>query len=108
MREPLPWLYRTAFRVAAAELRRYDRLASGEAPDARADLQSALPSDVTAVLAELSPPQRLVIFLHYYAGMSIREIASLSGAPSATVKVRLHRARRTLRDRLQEEGVARV
>jgi RNA polymerase sigma-70 factor, ECF subfamily len=45
----------------------------------------------------LSPAQRLAVFLAYPVGMSLQEIADLTGSPVATVKVRLHRARRALR-----------
>jgi DNA-directed RNA polymerase specialized sigma24 family protein len=45
-----------------------------------------------------------VVFLHYFADLPLREVARLSGAPVATVKVRLHRARRLLRDSLVAGG----
>jgi RNA polymerase sigma-70 factor (ECF subfamily) len=66
--------------------------------------RSALPSDLTAALLRLSPDQRAVVFLHYFADLPLREVARLSGAPVATVKVRLHRARRLLRDSLVAGG----
>jgi len=52
---------------------------------------------LTETLRELSPEQRAVVFLHYVADLPVREIARLSGSTTATVKVRLHRARRSLR-----------
>jgi RNA polymerase sigma factor (sigma-70 family) len=67
-----------------------------------------LPSDLTAALRRLSPDQRAAVFLHYFADLPVGEVARLSGSPVATVKVRLHRARRSLRDSLGVAGSARV
>ena len=57
-------------------------------------------------LRVLTPAQRLAVFLAYPAGMSLQEIADLTGSPVATVKVRLHRARRALRVFLADEEEA--
>jgi DNA-directed RNA polymerase specialized sigma24 family protein len=48
------------------------------------------------------------VFLTYEAGLSIREVAELTGSPAATVKVRLHRARKALRVTLDESEEADV
>jgi RNA polymerase sigma-70 factor (ECF subfamily) len=56
----------------------------------------------------LTPAQRLVVFLAYPAGMSLQEIADVTGSPVATVKVRLHRARKALRVLLDDEEEADV
>jgi len=45
---------------------------------------------------------RTPIHLHYYEGYSISEIASLLGASESTVKVRLLRARKMLKQKLKE------
>jgi RNA polymerase sigma-70 factor (ECF subfamily) len=44
------------------------------------------------------------VFLHYYADLPVAEVARLVGSPAATVKVRLHRARRSLRASLETVG----
>jgi RNA polymerase sigma factor (sigma-70 family) len=104
VREPVPWVFRMAFRLAAQELRR-DRATAPEASTEPArDHDSALPSDLTDALRRLSPDQRVVVFLHYYADLPVAEVARLVGSPTATVKVRLHRARRSLRDSLETAG----
>jgi RNA polymerase sigma-70 factor (ECF subfamily) len=43
-------------------------------------------------LAELNPDQRAVVVLHYFAGLSLEEIAERTGARPGTVKSRLHAA----------------
>jgi RNA polymerase sigma-70 factor (ECF subfamily) len=108
VRDPMAWVFRTAFRVAGKELRRQRRLVAEAAPERGAMDRSALPADLTAALRLLSPDQRAAVFLHYFADLSVGEVARLSGAPVATVKVRLHRARRSLRDSLGVAGGARV
>ncbi len=96
VRDPVAWVFRTAFRLAAAELQR-ERASDQGLPEAAASAASGLPPDLVAALRRLSPEQRVAVFLHYYADLPISEVARLSGSPSATVKVRLHRARRSLR-----------
>jgi RNA polymerase sigma-70 factor (ECF subfamily) len=101
VRDPAAWVFRTAYRLASDELRR-EAAISGEAETASlgGDEGSSLPAGLTAALATLPPEQRLAVFLHYYADLPVREVARLSGAPVATVKVRLHRARKALAARL--------
>jgi RNA polymerase sigma-70 factor (ECF subfamily) len=106
VRDPVPWVFRTAFRLCAAELRRERVLDPQHAAHAAADLSrpGVLPSALTDALRELSPDQRVAVFLRYYADLSVLEVARLSGSTPATVGVRLHRARRALRVALEEEG----
>ena len=99
VRDPAAWVFRTAFRLASRELTR-QRLQVGEAavPEGSSGEGSVLPPAVAAGLRRLSPEQRSAVFLHYFVDMSVGEVARLSGVPTATIKVRLHRARRALRD----------
>jgi RNA polymerase sigma-70 factor (ECF subfamily) len=103
VRDPVAWVYRTAFGVARRQLGEKRRIATEAIPETPAP-PSALPSDLTATLNALSADQRVVVFLHYFADLPVREIARLSGSPVATVKVRLHRARKTLRETLAGAG----
>ena len=50
----------------------------------------------------LSPRDRDIILLFYYAQLSLQEIVSLMNIPLGTVKVRLHRARQCLKTMLLE------
>lgn len=60
------------------------------------DLSGAL--DMRDALAKLTPRQRAIVVLHYYAGFRAREIAEAVGAPAATVRFHLMTARRVLHD----------
>lgn len=103
VRDPAAWVFRTATRIAARELKRERRVVAGDVPERQAP-DSALPSGPTEALLRLSPDQRLAVFLHYVADLPVRETARLTGSPVATVKVRLHRARRSLRERAELLG----
>lgn len=98
VRDPVAWVFRTAFRLASRELKRKRLHVDSEVPEAVDGEVSVLPYAVARGLRRLSPEQRSVVFLHYFADMPLDEVARLSGVPTATVKVRLHRARRALRE----------
>jgi RNA polymerase sigma-70 factor (ECF subfamily) len=57
-----------------------------------------------AALAELPEPQREAILLAYFGGYTQREVASLVGAPLATVRSRMAAGMRKLRDSFREAG----
>lgn len=107
VRDPLAWLFRTAYRLLAAELKR-ERQSGGESPDRVARPADGLSADLVAALSTLDPKLRLCVFLHYYADLPVREVARLTGSTVTATKVRLHRARRQLRVVLEEPEVARV
>ncbi|MCF2663510.1 RNA polymerase sigma factor [Oscillibacter valericigenes] len=65
----------------------------------------ARPADDSAAglwdaVARLPEKLRTAVHLHYAEGYSTEEIAALLGVPPATVRTRLHRARRQLKDLL--------
>jgi RNA polymerase sigma-70 factor, ECF subfamily len=101
IRQPLPYLYRTAFRLASAELQRERRrggnptdLVAIEAPDL---------VDLIRALETLPTNQRASVILHDEEGYSAREVAQLLGISPATVRVHLHRGRKRLRESLGSE-----
>src|SRR5215470_16111684 len=96
VRDPVAWVFRTAFRLAGRELKRQRHHADSDVPEVASRDVSVLPPAVARGLRRLSPEQRSAVFLHYFADMPLAEVARLSGVPTATVKVRLHRARRAL------------
>lgn len=95
VRDPLAWVFRTAFRLASAELARERRLPPTDRP-AQPPNSAEIPAELVEALETLSPDRRLAVFLHYYADYSVREVARICGCPVATIKVRLHRARRRI------------
>lgn len=97
IRDPMPWIYRTAFRLASDELRR-ERRRSGEAVDR--PVEDPEPAELIAALRRLSPSQRAAIVLRFEEGYSVAEVARRMGTAAPTVRVHLHRGRRRLRELL--------
>jgi RNA polymerase sigma-70 factor, ECF subfamily len=105
VREPEPYLYRVAFRVASAELARSAK-EEAEMPEVASrggDPSQNGMSDVLAALRELTPAQRAAVYLHYRADLPVREVAQITGMSSAAVRVHLVRGRRRLAQLLGEE-----
>lgn len=98
---PYPWLYRVAFRLAAAELRRDPT----QDPADGVHVDDPVTGDLLPALRTLSPSQRAAVFLHYQADLPVREVARLMGTSTAAVKVHLHRGRNRLRELLGTEEV---
>jgi RNA polymerase sigma-70 factor (ECF subfamily) len=63
--------------------------------------------DLAAALRELAPRRRLVVFLRYYAGLSLAEIAEVCGIAEGTVSATLAQARTQLAAALAPEEVER-
>lgn len=59
--------------------------------------------DLIGTVKKLSPKYRVVIHLFYYEELSIEEIAGMLGLNASTVRTRLTRARRKLRELLKED-----
>jgi RNA polymerase sigma-70 factor (ECF subfamily) len=98
IRDPVPWLYRTAFRLAAEDLRR-ERRELEPGLDQTAVPGSGLEALVPA-LRQLSPAQRAAVVLFYEADLPVQEVARRMGTTVGAVKVHLFRGRRRLRELL--------
>ncbi|MEO6317636.1 MAG: sigma factor-like helix-turn-helix DNA-binding protein [Acidimicrobiales bacterium] len=100
--DPSAWVWRSAFRIAAGELKRRSSAAmTGGVPDVGVWLpEPAL--DLMAALHHLSVQQRACVVLCDLAGHGAPEAARLLGTTAATVRVQRMRARRRLRDLLED------
>ncbi len=111
------WLYRIAYNQAVALLRRRQRAQQVYLDDMETDDDLPLPDTVTPLpeealreeeiqrclhdlLMELSPKLRAAFVLHEIEGLPIREVAEILGLKESAVKMRLHRARLALQQRL--------
>lgn len=103
------WLYRIVTNTAMTHLRRRGRfgvLAEEPDEDPPADPAGRSPEDVVdreelrAALAELSPGLRVSVVLKDVYGLSCREIGEEIGLSEGAVKVRLHRARKRLKEKI--------
>jgi len=102
IRDVRSWVWRSAFRLAAGDLKRQSGLSRAPMPegafhDVHADEQ------LLASLQKLTAQQRAVIVLHYYADCSVREIARRTGINQLAVRAHLSRGRKHLRVLLGDE-----
>jgi RNA polymerase sigma factor (sigma-70 family) len=108
LREPAslrPWLFGIARRVAMDRLRRqYTQAVDPDAvleDIAAPEIDAGLESDLAALesrMESLPLRERETLALFYLRELGIEEIAALLAIPAGTVKSRLHRARRLLRN----------
>lgn len=101
VRDPLPWVWRTAFLLAAGMLKDRSRSLT-DPPKMTYDLPEPHYA-LLAALRQLPERQRAAVILHYYADRPISDVARILGSSSPAVKVNLMRARRRLRQLLEEE-----
>ena len=59
-------------------------------------------SELYHFIGKLKENQRLAVILYYYEGYSVKEIASIMEVTQGTVKSRLGRARKILKQYLEE------
>ncbi|MBV8530224.1 MAG: sigma-70 family RNA polymerase sigma factor [Candidatus Eremiobacteraeota bacterium] len=95
------WSYTIVARHALETLRRQPRMQSLDSIADRGisfDRSGAL--DLETALAKLTPLQRTLVLLHYYAGLPSRQIAGATSLAPSTVRFHLMLARRVLRNAL--------
>ena len=104
-----PWLLRivqhTALNTVRSRGRRAGLLGRFAAmapraidPPEAAVLAAGEAAQVLAAIAELPPDDRAILHLRYFLDLPERQIAAAIGRPPGTVKSRLHRAGRRLRE----------
>jgi RNA polymerase sigma-70 factor, ECF subfamily len=103
----LPWFYAIARRVRIDHYRRTSRTTARErrleeVPEVTAALPSeeAQADDLETLLAPLSESEREVILMMKVAEMSLQEVARATSCSVGSVKQKVHRAYRKLRDRM--------
>lgn len=101
VRNPEAWLWRSSFKIADGMLA--ERRRDLQLEDARA----ALDGDIELIhlldaLAALSPTERRAMVMRYVGDYRTSEIGALLGKSPAAIRVHLHRARRKMREILDE------
>lgn len=112
--DPLPWLYATARHVVANQRRgNARRVALRVRIAAERPVTSALPAGLSEdgelllrALAGLRPGDREALLLIAWEGLEPARAAATLGCSRAALHVRVHRARRRLREALERERAA--
>ena len=95
---PEAWIRRIARNEALRRLTAIGRVTElRDAVGEESGVDRALVVDVRDALARLSDADRRLVALRYGGDLTNAAIAEATGMPEGTVKVRLHRARSTLR-----------
>jgi len=110
----MPWFYAIARRVRIDHYRRALRTTARERPlNDMTDVSASLPveearmDDLEVLLAPLSESQREVLRMMKVAGMSLEEVARATASSVGSVKQKVHRAYRILRDSMNAMGAKR-
>ncbi|MBD0330555.1 MAG: sigma-70 family RNA polymerase sigma factor [Thermoleophilia bacterium] len=101
-----PWVMRIAANRAIDVLRDESRLVSldGRVEQAAEESQGS-DDDLLDAVRGLGTERRLVVVLHYWLGMEVKEVGELLGIPAGTAASRLSRALEELRHRLEVDHV---
>lgn len=111
------WLWRITRNAFLDEVRRRNRRPSQSPPEEldRSELGSSPPpdevldsirlgEDIQKALADLPYEFREAVVMCDVVGLSYEEIAAATGSPIGTVRSRIHRGRKLLRERLGPQG----
>jgi RNA polymerase sigma-70 factor (ECF subfamily) len=107
--DPLPWLLAITRNEALRRLGRHREAPLEDPPDhsdpAASEQLDTAPAriDVRAALAELRPDERSLLKMRYAEDLTQPAVADALGVPEGTVKVRLHRLRKRLQERLEQQ-----
>ena len=80
--------------------------AEGEPEDAA--LSGERHAAIQALLTELAPEYRAAVILRYWYDMSYTEIAEMLDTTESAIKSRLFRARQSLAEKMESEGISRL
>jgi RNA polymerase sigma-70 factor, ECF subfamily len=106
------WLLRIAYNTAInSKKRRRDQVAldpdteiAGGRGAEEEHLREETARTVREAMAQLPPSQALCIELYFYYDLKYSEISEITGFPVNTIKSHVFRAKRILRERLEETG----
>ena len=106
VREPKPWLYKVAFRLASQELRARARsypIQTGEEGAVRRAGRFEGEVELMQLMDHLSPRLRAVFVLCVVFEYQPQEAAAILGISGIAARVYLHRARQRMREELGSE-----
>lgn len=98
------WLFRILINECNLILRKRERVVvmSNPPESVQATSSSAEEMDLRQAIGRLEEISRTIVKLHYYQGLTVPEIAGLLELSESAVKTRLHRARKTLQQSLEQ------
>lgn len=98
------WLIRIMINYCQTQLKKNKRFLSSDfLQEQRYDENSSY-LEIEEAISTLSEKEQQLIHMKYYQDSKIKEIAEIENIPEGTVKSRLHKALKSLRDFLTEKG----
>ena len=100
------WLTRILINLARDELKKaihYSDITELQLPAESSGVSAEEKCDLNSALRKLPDKYRTPVVLKYYSGLSVREIAYVTGCPEGTVKACLSRGRSELKYILKED-----
>ena len=100
------WLTRILINLARDELKKavhYSDITELQLPAEGSGVSAEEKCDLNSALRKLPDKYRTPVVLKYYSGLSVREIAYVTGCPEGTVKACLSRGRSELKNILKED-----
>lgn len=98
------WLIRVMINYCQDELKKKSRFVSGIETPNTAGAADFAQLELQDVLASLSESEQQLIYMKYFQGIKIKDIAALERIPEGTVKSRLHKTLRSLRRHFENKG----
>ncbi len=99
------WIIRATINACKDELRAFRRKARPLEEAAEVAALTVVDSDALEAVMALPKKYREAVYLFYYEGYSIKEIAGLLHRSEAAVSAHLSRGRKRLRELLEEDGL---
>lgn len=100
------WLVRIMMNYCQDQLKKRKRYNSSETLQEKGFTEDTTRLEIDEAIASLTSGEQQLIFLKYFQNTKIKEIAELEKIPEGTVKSRLHKALKSLRNFLSEKGDA--
>lgn len=100
------WLIRIMMNYCQDQLKKKKRFISSEVLQEIGGYSDDSNLEMEEAIASLSNSDQQLIFLKYFQNVKIKEIAESENIPEGTVKSRLHKALKSLRNFLTEKGDA--
>ncbi|MGN0578215.1 MAG: RNA polymerase sigma factor [Ruminiclostridium sp.] len=103
------WLIRTAANLGKNLIKsgwyRFSEPITAETEGKPAKETESPEEGILPLIMKLKPKNRLALYMHYYEGYSVKEIAAVLGEKESAVTSRLLRARKQLKALIIKEGI---
>lgn len=96
------WIIRTTSNICKNMLKSFRHKNTENIEDFTEYLSEPAQTNIAELLLELNPKYRIVIYLMYYEGYSVKEISEMLSITQSAVKMRLKRGRELLKLDIEE------